>query len=69
MKIGILGSGVVGKALAAGFIKHGYDVMAGSQQPEKLDEWEDEVGDALVHTGVSGKPLDSCLPVVEIITN
>lgn len=46
-KIGILGSGMVGKALAAGFIKYGYDVMAGSRRPEKLDEWKTEISPKL----------------------
>ena len=50
MKIGILGSGVVGKTLAAGFIKHGYEVMAGSRQPEKLAEWKTEIS-ANLRTG------------------
>jgi predicted dinucleotide-binding enzyme len=36
-KIGILGSGAVAKTLAAGFKKHGYEVMAGSRDPKKLD--------------------------------
>jgi lactate dehydrogenase-like 2-hydroxyacid dehydrogenase len=31
-KIGILGTADVGKALAAGFVKHGYDVMIGSRE-------------------------------------
>jgi 8-hydroxy-5-deazaflavin:NADPH oxidoreductase len=39
MKIGILGSGVVATALAAGFIKHGYEVMLGTRSPAKLAEW------------------------------
>ncbi len=47
MKVGIFGSGVVGKALAAGFIKHGYEVMAGSRQPEKLAEWKTEISPKL----------------------
>lgn len=47
MKIGILGSGVVGKALAKGFIKHGYEVMAGSRQPEKLEDWKTEISPKL----------------------
>lgn len=37
-KIGILGSGVVAKALAKGFNKHGYDVMMGTREANKLDE-------------------------------
>lgn len=38
-KIGILGSGVVGTTLAAGFIKHGYEVKIGTRDPKKLEEW------------------------------
>ncbi|MCP3892372.1 MAG: NAD(P)-binding domain-containing protein [Desulfobulbaceae bacterium] len=30
MKIGIIGSGIVGKTLADGFLRHGYSVMIGS---------------------------------------
>jgi len=44
MKIGILGSGPVSKALATGFIKYGYGVMVGSRSPEKLQEWKSELG-------------------------
>ncbi|OHC68343.1 MAG: DNA-binding protein [Rhodocyclales bacterium GWA2_65_20] len=39
MKIGILGSGDVGKVLAGGFIKHGHDVIIGTRHPDKLDDW------------------------------
>lgn len=39
MKIGILGSGDVARTLAAGFRKHGHDVMLGTRQPAKLSEW------------------------------
>lgn len=39
MKIGIIGSGDVGKALAVGFSETGHDVMIGSRSLEKLDEW------------------------------
>ena len=39
MKVGILGSGVVGKVLAAGFAGHRHDVMIGSRSPEKLVDW------------------------------
>jgi predicted dinucleotide-binding enzyme len=33
--VGVLGSGVVGRALAEGFLKHGYDVMLGTRDPAK----------------------------------
>ena len=39
MKIGILGSGDVAKALAAGFLKHGHDVKLGTRAPDKLADW------------------------------
>jgi len=39
MKIGILGSGDVAKALGEGFIKHGHEAMLGSRSPEKLKDW------------------------------
>lgn len=40
MKIGVLGSGTVGQTLAAGFIKHGHDVMIGTREEEKLAQWQ-----------------------------
>lgn len=46
MKIGILGSGDVGKMLAQGFLKHGYTVMRGSRDPGKLTEWKNLAGTA-----------------------
>ncbi|HKJ68867.1 MAG TPA: NAD(P)-binding domain-containing protein [bacterium] len=50
MNIGILGSGVVGKALATGFLQQGYDVMVGSRNPKNLEDWKVEIGPEL-HTG------------------
>ena len=44
-KIGVIGSGQVGETLAGGFAKHGYDVMRGSRDPSKLDEWKRAAGD------------------------
>jgi glutamyl-tRNA reductase len=38
-KIGILGSGQVAKVLAAGFLKHGYEVMMGTRDTAKLNDW------------------------------
>ena len=39
MRIGILGSGDVGKTLASGFLKHGHAVMIGTRSADKLVEW------------------------------
>jgi len=39
-KVGVIGSGQVAQILAAGFIKHGYDVMVGSNHLDKLEEWK-----------------------------
>jgi predicted dinucleotide-binding enzyme len=39
MKVGVLGSGVVAQVIAAGFVKHGHEVMIGSRDPEKLADW------------------------------
>src|SRR5260370_22039449 len=37
MKVGILGSGMVGQVLGAGFVKHGHGVMMGTRTPEAQD--------------------------------
>jgi predicted dinucleotide-binding enzyme len=39
MKIGVIGSGDVAKALGGGFLKHGHEVMMGTRDPEKLADW------------------------------
>jgi predicted dinucleotide-binding enzyme len=39
MKVGILGSGDVAKALAAGFVKYGHNVMMGTRDPAKMADW------------------------------
>lgn len=46
MKIGILGSGVVGRSLATGFREKGYEVRIGTRDPAKpeLREWSDAGG-------------------------
>ncbi len=43
-RIGVIGSGVVGEALANGFIKYGDAVMRGSREPGKLSEWKAGAG-------------------------
>ena len=37
MKVGVLGSGIVGRVLAAGFLKHGHQAMLGTRDPNKPD--------------------------------
>lgn len=39
MKVGVLGSGEVAKVLAGGFLKYGHEVMMGTRDASKLDEW------------------------------
>lgn len=39
MNIGILGSGIVGQTLAAGFQKHGHAVMIATREPARLADW------------------------------
>jgi predicted dinucleotide-binding enzyme len=39
MNVGVLGSGDVAKVLAAGFLKHGHEVLLGTRTPAKLAEW------------------------------
>jgi len=51
-KIGIIGSGMVGRALAAGLTKHGYQVMVGSGDKSKREIINKETG---VLTGTFAK--------------
>ena len=44
MKVGVIGSGVVGQVLADGFLKHGHEVMRGSRDPSKLAGWKAGAG-------------------------
>ena len=43
-RIGVLGSGEVGEALADGLLKHGYEVMRGTREPAKLAAWKGRAG-------------------------
>jgi 8-hydroxy-5-deazaflavin:NADPH oxidoreductase len=43
MKVGILGSDEVGKALAMGFLKHGYPVMLATRAPGRLADWSKDL--------------------------
>jgi len=46
-RIGILGSGAVGKMLGSGLIKEGYEVMLGTSDFSKLEQWK-EVNDGRI---------------------
>ena len=52
MKIGIIGSGIVGQTLAAGFLKHGQEAMLGTRDPQKpeVQKWLKEHSGAQVGT-------------------
>jgi predicted dinucleotide-binding enzyme len=44
MKIGILGSGMVGQQLGLGFLRLGYEVKIGTRSSSKLSDWLKEAG-------------------------
>ncbi len=44
MKVGVIGSGIVGQTLSDGFLKHGHEVMRGSRDPGKLAAWRAGAG-------------------------
>jgi predicted dinucleotide-binding enzyme len=44
MKVGVIGSGVVGQVLADGFLKKGHEVMRGTRDPAKLSAWKAGAG-------------------------
>jgi predicted dinucleotide-binding enzyme len=53
-KVAIVGTGVVGDTLAAGFLKYGHEVMRASRDPSKLDQWKSVAG-AQASTGTPGE--------------
>ena len=44
VRVGVLGSGDVGRVLAAGFVGLGHEVKVGSRDPQKLQTWADAAG-------------------------
>jgi len=58
MKIGILGSGMVGQVIGAKLIELGHEVMIGTRDPGKLDDkkgWAGSLGAWLNQAGAKGK--------------
>lgn len=49
IRVGILGSGEVGRALAKGFAGLGHEVKIGSRDAEKLREWAESAGERISH--------------------
>jgi predicted dinucleotide-binding enzyme len=52
MKVAILGSGIVGQILGAGFLKHGHQVMMGTRNPQQKEvaKWVAETSGASAGT-------------------
>jgi predicted dinucleotide-binding enzyme len=61
MNIGVIGSGVVGQTLAAGFLKHGHRVAIGTRDPAKLSDW------AAKHSGASVKSFRDTAAFGEVV--
>jgi 8-hydroxy-5-deazaflavin:NADPH oxidoreductase len=61
MKVGVIGSGVVGQTLAAGFSKHGHEVEIGTREPAKLKEWSAK------HSGVKAKNFAEAAAFGEVV--
>lgn len=51
MRVGILGSGMVGQSLAQGFAALGYDVKVGTRDISKLEKWQKELNSPKVSLG------------------
>ena len=50
-KVAVLGSGQVGDVLSNGFLAHGYAVMRGTRDPQKLQAWKQSAkGEAAIGT-------------------
>lgn len=55
MKVGVIGSGPVGRTLADGFLKHGHSVICATRDASKLEDWADSAG----HRGSIGTPEEA----------
>lgn len=54
LSIGVIGSGTVGRVLAAGFAGKGHAVTLGTREPGKLSEWSAAAGAAVRVADVAG---------------
>ena len=53
MKVGIIGSGGVARALGLGFIQYGHDVKMGTRDPAKMKQWLATAGSRAAAGGLS----------------
>jgi len=60
--VAVIGTGDVGKTLAAGFLKHGYAVVIGTRDPSKMSEWIEKTGGK-----ATTKPLAEAAASADII--
>lgn len=65
-KVGIIGSGAVGKALAKGFLKYGYDVTIASRSEEKQAALKAEIGGGIKASGFAETAKNADLVVLAV---
>ena len=65
MKIGILGSGRVGQAIAARLAEFNQDVMVGTRSPEKIKKWSAQ--NPRLKTGSLGEQIQRLLPQTKVV--
>lgn len=62
MNVGILGSGIVGQTLGAGFLKHGHAVMMGTRNPDgsEVRGWAAKSPGASAGTFAEARGSETC---------
>ncbi len=58
MNIGIIGSAVVARTLAQGFLSSGHTVKLGTREPAKLDGWLEEIGNESLSVGSNAEAAE-----------
>jgi len=61
LRVGILGSGDVGKALSKAFMNHGYQVILGSDHREKVSQFKVE------NPGLETATFDECARLADLV--
>ena len=65
-KVAVIGSGAVGKALAKGFLKHGFDTTIASRSEEKRKALSDEIGGKIKTAGFSDAAKQADIVVIAV---